>query len=333
MRPVRIFGTLVLSLVLATALAPAQADLGRIRLTGTVKAEDGSPIAGAKVVLRFLESERAVSRTSPRTLSNPETAAFETATNKKGLWTYAGLAAGRWEITATADGYNSALRTCKVLELADAPRVDLVLEKLAKGASATLAPGLLESADDLAFKKDYDGAIALYRQYLEIDPDAVMVLSAIGDCLLDKGDLEAALAQFQTVIDRTSKDPRETPLAARALARLGECHMKRGDKDEAVKSWRSSLALLPLDAEVPFNLAEVLFADRKLDQAGRYYRIAAELSPGWADPHYKLGLVYMGLEDFDRARQSFRKVVELDPYTPLAYQARDMLKGLDRIKK
>jgi Tfp pilus assembly protein PilF len=333
MRSSRRLVPLVLLFLLAAPTLSAQAVLGQIRLTGSVKAEDGRPIAGAKVVIRWLQSERTSGRISPKPVTTPETSVFETKTDKKGFWSYAGLTAGLWQVTASADGYNSAFRTCKLLQLGDVPRVELVLDKLAVGGSETLAPGLLESADEFAIKKDYDAAIALYRQYLELDPEAVMVASAIGDCLLDKGDLDAAQAQFQSVADKTSKDPRDRPLTARALARLGECHIRRGEKDAAVKCWRSSLALLPLDPEVPFNLAEVLFADRKLEEAARYYRIAAELGTGWSDPHYKLGLVYMGQEKFDQARQAFRKAVELDPYSPIASRARDMLKELDRIKK
>jgi len=333
MRPIRSFGSLVLGLFLAAALASAQASLGKVRLTGTVKAGDGSPIAGAKVVLRVLAAARPLRGVDPRTLPSQESAVFEIRTNRKGDWSHAGLAAGLWEIEASADGFNSVFRTCKVLELADTPRVDLVLEKLPKAGSYTLAPGLLESANELARTKEYDAAILLYRQYLELDPEAITVMSAIGDCLMDMGDLEAALAQFHAVVKKTSADPREKLLTARALARIGECHIIRGDRTEADKAWRSALTLLPHDPEVPFNLAELMRVERKLEEAGRYYRIASELAPGWGEPHYRLGLIYLGLDKFDLARQSFQKVIEIDPYAPLAFQARDMLKGLDLITK
>jgi tetratricopeptide (TPR) repeat protein len=333
MRSMRSLVPFALFLLLAAAALLGQAGLGQIRLTGQVKADDGNPIKGAQVVIRWLQSERTSGRIFPKPNPRPETAVFETRTDKKGFWSYTGLTSGLWLVTASADGYNSAFRTCKLLKAGDIPRVELVLDKLAVGGSDTLAPGLLESADELAFKKDFEGAIALYRQYLDLDPEAIMVASAIGDCLMDEGDLEAALAQFQAVADKTAKDPRERPLAARALARLGECRMRRGETDEAVQCWRSSLSLLPLDPEVPFNLAEVLFADRKLEEAARYYRIAAELGPGWADPYYKLGLVEMARERFDRARKAFRQAAAIDPYSRIAAQARDMLKELDRIKK
>jgi tetratricopeptide (TPR) repeat protein len=310
-----------------------QAGLGKARLAGTVKADDGGPLGGAKVVLRLLAQDRPVSRVSPATVSTGESAVFETKTNKKGVWNYVGLAAGTWEITASAEGYHSAFRTCKILQLQENPRIELVLEKIALSGSETLGPGLLEKADALAFKKDHDGAIALYRKYLEIDPEAIMVVSAIGDCLLDKGDWRAALAQFQAFVDRTAVDPRNTPLTARALARIGECHMKAGDKRAAARYWRESVTLSPLDAEVPFNLAELLFAEGNSDEAARFYRVAAELSPGWNEPPWKLGLVHIGQKKYDLARASFRKVFELDPYSQLAAQARDMIKELDKIAK
>ena len=171
MRPIRSFGSLVLGLFFAAALASAQVSLGKVRLTGTVKAGDGSPIAGAKVVLRVLATARPISGADPRSASpSKESAVFEIRTNRKGDWSHAGLAAGLWEIEASADGFNSVFRTCKVLELADTPHVDLVLEKLPKAGSYTFAPGLLESANELARTKEYDAAILLYRQYLKPIP-------------------------------------------------------------------------------------------------------------------------------------------------------------------
>ena len=82
MRPIRSFGSLVLGLFLAATLVSAQDSLGKVRLTGTVKAGDGSPITGAKVVLRFLESDRTLSEAGPRTLSSQESAVFATRTNR-----------------------------------------------------------------------------------------------------------------------------------------------------------------------------------------------------------------------------------------------------------
>ncbi len=333
MRCGRRLSPFVLALVLGGLAFSGQAGLGKARLTGIVKDDDGRPVASAKVVLTFLESERAGGRVAQTPATSRESATFETKTNKRGTWNYVGLAAGTWLVTASAEGYGSASRTCKILQLQDNPRVALVLEKLEQSESNTLAPGLLEKADDLAFRRDFDGAIALYRQYLGQDPEAIMVILAVGDCLMAKGELEAALGQFQVVVDKTSADPRDKPLTARALARMGECSIKKGDTATAVKFWKSSVVLSPLDAEVPFNLGEVLFAEKKLDEAARYYRISAELAPGWCDPFYKLGLVYLSQESYDKARASFRKVVELEPYSPLAFKAREMLKDLDRLKR
>jgi len=318
-----------LALILALAVpvvVSGQAGLGKAYLIGVVKADDGQPLASAKVVLRLLKSGK-------DEVPAEEAAVFETKTNKKGLWNYVGMAAGTWEITVSAEGYNPASRTCSVLELQANPKIELTLEKLERARSEAPPPGWLEKADELFFKKDYDGALALYRQYLERDPGALMVISAVGDCLMEKSDFQGALAQYQIVVDKTSPDPRNAPLTAKALDRIGECYMKAGDRARAVEYWKSSLAMSSFDAEVPFNIGEVLFSERKFEEAAHYYRAATEISPDWNEPYFKLGLVSMGLGEFDKARASFRKVAELDPYAPLAYQARDMLKELDKIKK
>jgi tetratricopeptide (TPR) repeat protein len=332
LRAGRKLGSFVLALALWGVSLAGQAGLGKGRLTGFVKTEDGRPIASAKVVLRFLESEKLSSRGNVTRATSRESAVFETKTNKKGSWNYNGLAAGTWEITASAEGFHSASRECRIYQLQDNPRVELVLEELEKGTN-TLAPGLLERADGLAILQKYDEAMALYRQYLEQDPEAVMVMLAIADCLMEKGDLEEAVKHYQIFVDKTSADPRDKALTARAMARMGECFLKQGDRLSAVKYWKASVVLSPIDAEVPFNLGEVLFAERNLEEAARYYRISAEISPGWGEPYYKLGLIYMSQEKYDLARKSFQKLIEIEPYSALTDKAKGILKELDRLKK
>ncbi len=319
MRIGRMLGTFALALALWGISFAGQSGLGMARLTGIVRTEAGRPFPSAKVVLRLLQSSGATRR---------EAVAFETKTNKKGVWAYDGLAEGTWEITAFAEGYRSISLQHNLSRLEGNPNVELVLEKLEE-----FMVGLLERANDLAFRQDYDGAIALYKQYLEWDPESFMVIFSIGDCLMEKGEFGQAIAQFQEFVERTSLDPRDKALTARALARMGECHMKLGDTASAIECWRSSVVMSPIDVEVPYNLGEVYFAQRNAEKAARFYRVASEISPSWAEPHYKLGLVYMSQEKYEKARESFLKLLELEPYSPLAPKAREILKELDMLKK
>ena len=107
------------------------------------------------------------------------------------------------------------------------------------------------------------------------------MIKPIGDCLIDLGDLEAALAQFHAVVKKTSADPREKLLTARALARIGECHIIRGDRTEADKAWRSALTILPHDPEVPFNLAGTCAWNERTRKRAVITRIASKFAPGW----------------------------------------------------
>jgi tetratricopeptide (TPR) repeat protein len=329
MRRPREMCLLLLAVAFSAVAVSGQAGLGKGRLSGIVKTVEGQPIAGATVVFRFLESERLMGRGAAAKAKGQESVTRGTTTNQKGIWSYAGLATGTWEIMASARGYHSASRLCDVRQLERNPKVELRLERI-EGGTDRIAPGLLEQADELAYRKRYGEAIALYSQYLEKDPEAVMVMLALADCVMEGGDIEEAIKDFQSVVDKTSTNPADKQINAQAVARIGECYFKRGDHQNAIKHWQRSVEVSPTDEQVAYNLAEVLFAEREADEAARYYGLAAKISPRWGDPHYKLGLIYLNKQDYQKARECFKKLIEIEPSSPLAKKAKEILKDLDR---
>ena len=330
MRSGRRISLSLLATALIAAFAHGQAGLGKGRLSGIVKTVEGQPIAGATVVLRFLESERLMGRGAAAKAKSQESAVFETTTDQKGMWSYAGLATGTWEITASARGHHSASRLCDVRQLERNPKVELRLERI-EGGTEGIAPDLLEKADELAYRKRYGEAIVLYRQYLEKDPEAVMVMLALADCVMEGGDSEGAIKDFQSVVEKTSTNPADKQINAQAVARIGECYFRRGDHPKAIKHWQQSVEVSPTNEQVAYNLAEVLFAEHRADEAARYYDLAAEISPQWGDPHYKLGLIYLNKQDYPKARECFKKLIEIEPSSPRAKKVKETLKDLDKL--
>ena len=331
MRSGRRISLSILATALIAASAYGQGGLGKGRLSGIVKTVAGQPIAGVTVVLRFLESERLIGRGLAAKAKSQESVTLGTTTNQKGIWSYAGLATGTWEITASARGYHSASRLCGVRQLGMNPRVELRLERI-EGGTERIAPDLLEKADELAYRKRYGEAIALYRQYLEKDPDAVMVMLALADCVMEGGDIEEAIKNFQAVVEKTSTNPADKQINAQAVARIGECYFKRGDHLNAIEHWKRSVETSPTNEQVAYNLAEVLFAEHGADEAARYYDLAAKISPQWGDPHYKLGLIYLNKQDYPKARECFKKLIEIEPSSQRAKKTKEMLKDLDKLR-
>lgn len=332
MRSVRRLSFSILAGAFIAVSASGQEGLGIGRLSGVVKTVDGHPIASATIVLRFLARETIVEmELSGAPARSKESPTFKTATDHKGIWSYIGLATGTWAITASARGYHSASLLCEVRQLEINPKVELRLERMEKGASRT-APDLLEKADELAYRKRYGEAIALYRQYLEKDPEAIMVMLAIADCLMEAGNIEDAIKDFQAVVEKTSTNPADQLINAQAVARIGECYFKRGDHPNAIKHWKLSVEISPTDGQIAYNLGEVLFAEHRTDDAARSYDLATKISPQWGDPYYKLGLIYLNKQDYPKAKECFNKLIEIEPSSQRAKKAMGILEGLNKLR-
>jgi len=305
-----------------------QAGIGKGRLTGAVVDQDGKPVASVKIVLKFIKSP-AGSVHNPEW--RPESAVFETSSDKSGNWTYLGLAGGIWEVQASKDGYHSSSRQVQVQQLSSNPHVKLRLDSLTGGAYS-VASGLLEKANEQVALGKYEEAVLLYRQYLETDPGSVMVMLSIGDALQEAGRLDEAAKEYQALADLTSANPGDKEITARALTGLGECAFRKGDGEGAAKHWKLAIETSPSSEVVAANLAQLLFSLGKGDEAAVYYLKALEIAPARTDLRLKLAYVYLHLNDFDKARAELAKIIETLPGSALAAQARKLLDELEKKK-
>jgi len=315
--------TLLAAMFLSANLS-GQAGTGKGRLTGTVVDEEGKPVEAARIVLKFVRSQIARSWTPAW---REESAVFETATGERGKWAYQGLAGGIWEIQASKDGYHPSSRQVLVRQLSANPHVTLRLEKLKDGAYS-IAAGLLEEANGLFAVGKYGEAVTAYRKYLEQDPGSVMVMLSLGQCLEESGELDEAMAVFRSVADRTAADPLDRELTALALAGLGDCEFKKGLREAAIEHWKRAIETSPTNESVAANLAEVLFSLERDDEAAVYFRKAIEIAPTRQDIRFGLVNVYLHQGKFDQARTELARIIKLDPLSPSATRARQMLGDL-----
>jgi len=312
-----------------------QAGRGSGRLTGKVTDTAGNPIASAKIVLTFIKPvDTEGARRLPGRVKTQASVSFETTTDKEGRWSYLGLGTGIWKITASAKGYHSASRECSVYQLQNNTMIPLRLESVSESkAEDPKETAFLEKANDLFYMKKYDEAILLYEKFLEANPEFDMVALSIGDCYRVKGDLDKAIEQFSLVAEKTSKDPLDKEITARALAGLGECYSKKRDLENARKYFKQSIEKSPESEVTAYNLGEVCFSLRETEDAIRYYALAAQISPYWSDPYYKLGYAYLNKADYEKAKETFQKFLTIEPQGARAAKAKKTLEDIEKIKK
>ncbi len=301
----------------------SQAGRGKARVNGIVLDEDGKPIASAQVTIELLSSE-SIKR--------------DTTTDKDGEWVFIGLGSGNWRLTVNAEGYIPTSTTFFVSQLEKNPKIPLKMKKpeLSKDAvirdEASLA--FIEKANQLFNDKDYDGALAILEQFLAQNQTAYQAYILVGDCYKEKGEFEKAIETYNKAIEEAKKDEKMgKEITAKGLAAIGDCYMRQGDFEKAQGFFKQSIDTYPENETLAYNVGEIYFSNQKLDDAIQYFTIATQIKADWAPPFHKLGLVYLNKEDYEKAKENFRKFLELEPDTELAGQVRNILDYLEKIKK
>ena len=306
-----------------TSFVLAQAGRGKARISGVVKDEQGNSIKSAKIVIQFLEDAQVMR---------------EIAVDKKGEWAIMGLGTGTWRVTASAEGYISVYKDVYIHQLERNPRITLVLKKTTRSDQVMIEDestlGLLEKTNQLFTEKKYDEAIALLKQFLEINPNVYQAFINIGDCYREKGELEQALEEYNKVLEQAKKDESMgKEMTAKALARIGECYMRKEDFEIAQDYFKLSIESYPENEILAYNVGEIYFSNQKIDEAIHYFDLSTQIKSDWGPPYLKLGYAYLNKGDYEKAKLNLNKFLELDPESPEAPTVKNMIDYLEKIKK
>ena len=306
-----------------TSFVLAQAGRGKARISGVVKDEQRNSIKSAKIVIEFLEDAQVMR---------------EITVNKKGEWAIMGLGTGTWRVTASAEGYISVYKDVYIHQLERNPKITLVLKKTIRSDQAMIEDestlGLLEKTNQLFTEKKYDEAIALLKQFLEINPNVYQAFIDIGDCYREKGELEQAIEEYNKVLEQAKKDElMGKEMTAKALARIGECYMRKDDFETAQDYFRLSIESYPENEILAYNVGEIYFSNQKIDEAIHYFELSTQIKSDWGPPYLKLGYAYLNKGDYEKAKLNLNKFLELDPESPEAPAVKKMIDYLEKIKK
>lgn len=306
-----------------TSFILAQAGRGKARISGVVKDEQGNSIKSAKIVIQFLEDAQVMR---------------EITVDKKAGWAIMGLGTGTWRVTASAEGYISVYKDVYIHQLERNPRITLVLKKTIQPDQVMIEDestfGLLEKTNQLFTEKKYDEAIALLKQFLEINPNVYQAFIDIGDCYREKGELEQAIEEYNKVLEQAKKDElMGKEMTAKALARIGECYMRKEDFETAQNYFKLSIESYPENEILAYNVGEIYFSNQKIDEAIHYFELSTQIKFDWGPPYLKLGYAYLNKGDYEKAKLNLNKFLELDPESPEAPAVKSMIDYLGKIKK
>ena len=152
----------------------------------------------------------------------------------------------------------------------------------------------------------YSNLETLFRTTIERNPACWIAYNNLGVALLEKGQADEAIAQYQEALEIK-------PDYADAHSNLGSVFLQKGQVDEAVSHYQKALEIEPNFAGAHSNLGSALLQKGQVDEAIAHYQKALELRPDKTDAHNNLGNALLRKGKVDEAIIQFQQALEIKP--------------------
>lgn len=176
-----------------------------------------------------------------------------------------------------------------------------------------LAPADFDAAYTLALahlkQKQVAPARQVFTRLLRRLGSRAEVHNLFGRAYRETGHFDEAIIEFKKAISLNPKHPRvHYNLGLSYLLKDGALKLK-----EAGAEFRAELATYPDEFLAVYNLGLVFVVESKYEEAARLLEKAAQLRPQNPDVWLFLGNAYHGLRQFERAIESLKKAMTLNP--------------------
>ena len=142
--------------------------------------------------------------------------------------------------------------------------------------AANLTPPDLPACYSLArlkqLENDHEGAVTIYRQMLNQQPNAGVVWNNLGVAYRELGKPEDAISSFRAAV-------KFTPQMAEAWNNLGVAQDEGNMADSAIKSYRKAIEIQPDYASPHLNLGICLQKQKQFKEAKEHYSKVLEIEP------------------------------------------------------
>ncbi len=163
---------------------------------------------------------------------------------------------------------------------------------------------------------DYDNAVEIYEKLVKLMPGMPDVHSSLANILFVKGDIDGAIAHFQTAITLNPKKE-WTSVVNQTLGFIYQ--EAKQDLDAAIMSYQSAYLQTPKDIDIYVNLGSAFYDKEDFNNALAVYRNALDLQPKNAQIHCNLGFLYWSNGNLDEAIKEYGLAVEYNKYYDIAY--------------
>ena len=186
--------------------------------------------------------------------------------------------------------------------------------KLSVAGTAVLAAGLLAGLTVRQIKV-WENTFTLWTYVIEKEPEFFLAYNNRGLAFSEKGDLQAAITDYDTSIALNPAYPLAYYNRARDFQKMGRL-------DRALEDYNKAIELNPSYFEAYNNRGIVFYGMGRFAEAIENYKRALALKPSYATAHYNCGLAYVKSGLFPNAIDSFDTFIEMRPDYGEAYLSR-----------
>jgi len=167
----------------------------------------------------------------------------------------------------------------------------------------------IQKAEEAARRRNYDFAVQLYQQILEIDPDQGEARAGLRQSLKKRWDLKGGGGFLRS-------------LSGAAPLALAKTLRKAGQREACAKALEGYLATNPVDAEANLLLGQVLEELAHTKSARAVYEFVTEVAPKNPEGFKRAGAMSARLGEAERALEYYEKALAIDPRDQEAIKAR-----------
>ena len=176
-------------------------------------------------------------------------------------------------------------------------------------APATEFYRLFNVATDLSQKRQFEAAVAAWRQAIVLNPEDPRAHNNLGAALAEIGKTDEALAEYRQSLELNDQ-------SSQAHNNLGSALAQQGKLDEALAQFEKAVELNPDNGRAHVNLGGALSEKGRSEEALEHLRKGADLEPKFADGQNNLGAALARAGALDEAIPHLENAVQLEPDFP-----------------
>ena len=180
-----------------------------------------------------------------------------------------------------------------------------------------LANMKVDEGNKLAYAKDFNGAIRLYNEALQLKPNFAMAYNNRGTAYNNLNQHERAIQDLDAAI-------KLDPNYSWAYNNRGFAYAHLNQYKRAIQDYDAAIQLNPNYAEAYNNRGFAYFSQQQYERAINDYSTAIELDPNNATTYNNRSAAYFLLKQYERALADLDRSIQLNPNDVGAYVGRGL---------